>query len=114
MKSLDDVRNIEQQLKHDETFKKQVKSELYFCSHNTMKKTVTKIMKILFTDEVAAKFSWTGQKENKQKFETLFLWKIIFGVIRSKFKGVSEGDVSAPLKIWLSHAQDRIKNKRQE
>jgi len=36
-------------------------------------------MKILFTDEVAAKFSWTGQKEKKEKFETLFLWKIIFG-----------------------------------
>lgn len=36
-------------------------------------------MKILFTDELAVKFSWTGQKENKQKFETLFLWKIIFG-----------------------------------
>ncbi|XP_070168239.1 IgA FC receptor-like isoform X2 [Polyergus mexicanus] len=89
MKNLDDVRNIEQQLKHDETFKKQVKSELYFCSQNTMKKTVTKIMKILFTDEVAAKFSWTGQKENKQKFETLFLWKIIFGVIRSKSSRMS-------------------------
>jgi len=36
-------------------------------------------MKILFTDEVTAKFSWTGQKEKKEKFETLFLWKIIFG-----------------------------------
>lgn len=38
---------------------------------------------------------------------------IILGVITSKFKDVSEGDVNAPLKIWLSHAQDRIK-KRQE
>lgn len=44
-----------------------------------MKKTVIRIMKILFTDEVAAKFSWTGRKEKKEKFETLFLWKIIFG-----------------------------------
>lgn len=44
-----------------------------------MKKTITRFMKILFTDELTAKFSWTGQKENKQKFETLFLWKIIFG-----------------------------------
>lgn len=40
---------------------------------------MTKIMRLLFTDEVAAKFSWTGQKENKEKFETLLLWKIIFG-----------------------------------
>lgn len=43
-----------------------------------MKKSITRFMKILFTDE-APKFSWTGQKDNKQKFETLFLWKIIFG-----------------------------------
>lgn len=46
-----------------------------------MKKTITRIMKILFTDDVAAKFSWTGQKENKQKFEVLYLWKIIFGML---------------------------------
>ncbi|XP_028047010.2 uncharacterized protein LOC105830252 isoform X2 [Monomorium pharaonis] len=50
-----------------------------FLLTNYYEKTVTKFMKILFVDEVAAKFSWTGQKENKQKFETLFLWKIIFG-----------------------------------
>ncbi|XP_039313728.1 uncharacterized protein LOC120356872 isoform X2 [Solenopsis invicta] len=113
MKSLDDVRDIEQQLKHDETFKNQVKSALYFNSQSTMKKTVTKIM-TLFTNEVATKFSWTGQKENKQRFETLILWKIIYGVVRSKFKDVTEGDVSAPIKIWLAHATDRLKNKRQE
>lgn len=36
-------------------------------------------MTTLFTNEVATKFSWTGQKENKQRFETLLLWKIIYG-----------------------------------
>ncbi|XP_071578187.1 uncharacterized protein [Temnothorax nylanderi] len=114
MKSLDDVRDIEQQLKHDETFKNQVKSALYFYSQSTMKKTVTRIMTTLFTNEVATKFSWTGQKENKQRFEILFLWKIIYGVVKSKFKDVTEGDVNAPIKIWLAHATDRLKNKRQE
>jgi hypothetical protein len=39
---------------------------------------------------------------------------IILGVVRSKFKDVTEGDVSAPIKIWLAHATDRLKNKRQE
>jgi len=29
-------------------------------------------MKILFTDEVVAKFTWTEQKEKKEKFETKF------------------------------------------
>ncbi|XP_039313137.1 uncharacterized protein LOC120356760 isoform X3 [Solenopsis invicta] len=86
MKSLDDVRDIEQQLKHDETFKNQVKSALYFNSQSTMKKTVTRIMTTLFTNEVATKFSWTGQKENKQRFETLILWKIIYVTFYDNFR----------------------------
>ncbi|XP_011858928.1 PREDICTED: uncharacterized protein LOC105556443, partial [Vollenhovia emeryi] len=81
VKSLDEIKDIEQQLKHDEIFKKQIISALYSCSQSTMKKTVTRIMKILFTDDVAAQFSWTGQKENKKKFEVLYLWKIIFGML---------------------------------
>jgi len=37
---------------------------------------------------------------------------IILDVIRSKFKDVNEGDISALLKIWLSHAQNRIKRQK--
>ncbi|XP_036151096.1 uncharacterized protein LOC105830252 isoform X1 [Monomorium pharaonis] len=38
MQNLDDVKNIEQQLKHDEKFRDKVKSALYFYSQTTMKK----------------------------------------------------------------------------
>lgn len=37
----------------------------------------------------------------------------ILGVVKTKFKDMSEGDVSAPIKIWLAHAQDRIKRRQQ-
>lgn len=37
----------------------------------------------------------------------------ILGVVKTKFKDMSEGDVSAPIKIWLAHAQDRIKRRRE-
>lgn len=64
-----------------------------------MKKTVTRFMKILFTDEVAAKFSWTGQKENKQRFEILLLWKIIFG--KNRFKIYLNLTFYSKLRLYL-------------
>lgn len=61
------------------------KNTLYMKAHKLLNKTVTNMMKHLMTDELASKYSWTGQKDNKQKFENLELWRVIFGKFSDLF-----------------------------
>ncbi|KYN14587.1 PREDICTED: uncharacterized protein LOC108765755 [Trachymyrmex cornetzi] len=67
-------------------------------------------MRAVISNELAVKYSWYGVKK-KQVFSQLEICKVILNVIRKSHTDATDEKISAPIKIWLAHAKERIERR---
>ncbi|XP_025269672.1 uncharacterized protein LOC105257319 [Camponotus floridanus] len=67
-----------------------------------------KILKYVFTNELAKSFNFAGQK-NKEAFEKLSLKTVVVRGVQIKSPSTTEKDIEDAIKTWLKHASDRLK-----
>ncbi|KAK9686192.1 protein of unknown function (DUF4806) [Popillia japonica] len=105
----EDVAFVEAMVQAEPEFKSYL---ILYCSRIGGCKTdeITKlILKKLFSDNVAALYSWLGAKQ-KRIFSHLTLAEIILYSVRANNKNATDKDITDSIKNWLRHAATRQKN----
>ncbi|XP_011874181.1 PREDICTED: uncharacterized protein LOC105565515 isoform X2 [Vollenhovia emeryi] len=110
MKSLHDVDYVEQILK-EKTQIDILNASLSTIGGRDVSSKVARILKYLFIDALAAKFSFYGKRLNKRPFSDLCLKSVIIDSIKRNTPGVNNKEIEDSIKIWLKHAPDREKNR---
>ncbi|XP_067208313.1 uncharacterized protein [Linepithema humile] len=109
MKSFDDVNHVEDILK-EKTQIDILDATLSTIGGRDVSSKVSRILKYLFIDTLAAEFSFFGKRLNKRPFSDLYLRTIIVESIKRSTPGVTIKEIEDSIKIWLKHAPDREKN----
>ncbi|XP_054723621.1 uncharacterized protein LOC129233673 [Uloborus diversus] len=112
LSTFDEFNMLEEKLS-DEMTRKQLVSYLQRVGGTGFRQVATLVLKKLFTDALAAKFSFLGQR-GKLSFKTSRICSIIFEIATStNLSGATEEKVTKVVADWLRHANSRDKRKRQ-
>ncbi|XP_011158088.3 uncharacterized protein LOC105194722 [Solenopsis invicta] len=103
---------LERKLQNDTSFRDEMIKQLTHIRSDLMRSTSVRIMKLILSNELAVKYSWFGAKK-KQSFSSLNLCKVVITVLRKTHPDASDDQISAPIKIWLAHAKERLDRQRQ-
>ncbi|XP_029157731.1 uncharacterized protein LOC114930159 isoform X2 [Nylanderia fulva] len=102
---------MEEKLKNDLSYRNQMIKQLTRLTCHKLKTSCLRIIKSIFANELAEKYSWYGAKK-KNVFSNLDICKIIMSVIRKSHENVTDEQIAAPIKIWLAHAKERMERSR--
>ncbi|KAL0116379.1 hypothetical protein PUN28_009773 [Cardiocondyla obscurior] len=72
---------------------------------NTISSRINRMLRVVITDVLASQYNFLGSKQQKFAFSKLQLCKCIIKC--------SEKQVEDAIKIWLNHASQRMKSRRQ-
>ncbi|XP_054709158.1 uncharacterized protein LOC129218863 [Uloborus diversus] len=112
LSTFDEFNMLEEKLS-DEMTRKQLVSYLQRVGGTGFRQVATLVLKKLFTDALAAKFSFLGQR-GKLSFKTSRICSIIFeNATSTNLSGATEENVTKVVADWLRHANSRDKRKRQ-
>ncbi|CAL1685185.1 unnamed protein product [Lasius platythorax] len=106
-----DLQAMEIKLKNDSFYRNQMIKQLAHIRCDNLKTSFLRLMKIMISNELAIKYSWYGAKK-KEIFSKLDVCKIIMSVIRKFHADATDKQISAPIKIWLAHAKERMERHR--
>ncbi|XP_011858464.1 PREDICTED: uncharacterized protein LOC105556021 [Vollenhovia emeryi] len=106
LKNENELEAMEKKLNDDSTYRKHMIKQFARILCQDMKTSCIRLMRQIFSNELAMKYSWYGVKK-KSIFSNLQLCKIIMCVIRNSHANVTDDQISAPIKIWLAHAKER-------
>ncbi|XP_011169675.1 protein tramtrack, beta isoform isoform X2 [Solenopsis invicta] len=107
LKDQTELDTLEDKLQNDASYRHEMIKQLSRVGSGLMKTSCIRLMRLIFSNELAAKYSWYGAKK-KQIFSTLHICRVIMSVIRKSHPDVTDDQISAPIKIWLAHATERI------
>lgn len=106
LKDNQDFIAMEAKLKNDVAYRNQMIKQLARVTCQNIKTSCLRLMRVLLSNEVAMNYSWYGAKK-KENFSKLEICKIIISVIQKSHADVTDEQISAPIKIWLTHAKER-------
>ncbi|XP_025200037.1 uncharacterized protein LOC112597974 isoform X2 [Melanaphis sacchari] len=102
--------NMEEKMKLDVNFKKQVVWELARVGGKSLKSMIYKMMKKVFEDQVLISYTYYGLR-NKENFSLLAINKAIFAVNKSSIKHSSDDEIITSIGKWLTCAKGRLEKK---
>ncbi|KAL0128519.1 hypothetical protein PUN28_003684 [Cardiocondyla obscurior] len=102
---------MENKLQDNEVYRKQLIKQLSRVTCRDIKTSCIHLMKKVFSNYLAANYSWYGAKK-KEKFSQLQICKVIMCAIRRLHDNATDEDISSPIKIWLAHAKERLEKER--
>ncbi|XP_022177277.1 uncharacterized protein LOC111038462 [Myzus persicae] len=107
----EDLINMEEKMKSDVHFQKQVVCELARIGGKSLKNMIYKIMKRVFDDKVLIAYTYYGLR-NKDNFSLLSINKAIFDASKkSNFKNASNDEIITAIGKWLTSAKGRLVKK---
>ncbi|XP_016658298.1 uncharacterized protein LOC107883204 [Acyrthosiphon pisum] len=107
----DGLNDMENKIKSDFNFRKQVVSELARIGGKSLPNMIYKILKKVFDDSILLEFTYYGLR-NKDNFSLLAINKVIIeAVLKSKFKNHSNDEIITAISKWLTGAKGRISKK---
>ncbi|XP_067204586.1 uncharacterized protein [Linepithema humile] len=106
--TLEHVKILETYLKEDENLNTLT---LYLASLGGKNITTltNRIMKFLYTDNLAKKFSFFGKRDNKEPFSEYLLKTAVINAVKICHSDATDRCVEDILKVWLKHAPQRSK-----
>ncbi|XP_050063627.1 uncharacterized protein LOC126552760 [Aphis gossypii] len=108
LSDMDNLLSMEQKIKSDQNFRKQVVCELSRIGGKSLQNMIYKIMKRVFKDGILIQYTYYGLR-NKENFSLLAINRAIFDAIkRSKFKNVSDDEIITTIGKWLTSAKSRL------
>ncbi|KAL0128518.1 hypothetical protein PUN28_003684 [Cardiocondyla obscurior] len=111
LKNENDLQDMENKLQDNEVYRKQLIKQLSRVTCRDIKTSCIHLMKKVFSNYLAANYSWYGAKK-KEKFSQLQICKVIMCAIRRLHDNATDEDISSPIKIWLAHAKERLEKER--
>ncbi|CAI6374492.1 unnamed protein product [Macrosiphum euphorbiae] len=107
IKSEDDLKMLEKKLEDVDYFHKLVSTIAFTIGGiKSLSKMTTLTMRIMFSDEFIADYSWKGQK--KKSLEASPIHKVIISAIQQKFPTTKAGIIEF-ISPWLAQSETRIK-----
>ncbi|KAK4884923.1 hypothetical protein RN001_001194 [Aquatica leii] len=104
-----DLQNLEKYLCSEQK-QNELSSYLATLGGDSTTTKTNKILKFLITNELASTYNFAGQS-NKKPFSKLILKTVLVHAVQLRSPSVTDNDVSKIIKVWLKHANDRIKDK---
>ncbi|XP_011696228.1 PREDICTED: uncharacterized protein LOC105454941 [Wasmannia auropunctata] len=98
---------IDTKLKNDTRYRNEMIKQLSRLTRDDLKATCIGLMRAIISNELAVNYSWFGAKK-KQIFSQLEICKVILSVIRKSHIDATDEKISAPIKVWLAHAKERL------
>ncbi|XP_071582391.1 uncharacterized protein [Temnothorax nylanderi] len=111
LKNQTELDTLEDKLQSDEGYRNELIKQLCRARSGNMRTFCIRLMRLIFSNELATKYSWLGTKK-KEIFSTLHICKVIMSVIRNSHSDVSDDQIAAPIKIWLAHAPERFNRQK--
>ncbi|XP_077256672.1 uncharacterized protein LOC143894350 [Temnothorax americanus] len=111
LKNQTELDTLEDKLQNDEGYRNELIKQLCRARSGNMRTFCIRLMRRIFSNELATKYSWLGTKK-KEIFSTLHICKVIMSVIRKSHSDVSDDQIAAPIKIWLAHAPERFNRQK--
>ncbi|KAJ8959280.1 hypothetical protein NQ317_003933 [Molorchus minor] len=78
---------------------------------DTVTSKTNRILKHIMSDVIASKFNYYGQRSQKRPFSDLPLKNLIVGAVKKGISKSTDKEVEDVVKVWLKHAQERLKKK---
>ncbi|KAI0241990.1 hypothetical protein LSAT2_015227 [Lamellibrachia satsuma] len=102
------VQALEQDLTDKET-EKALKHHLAVIGGENLKDVTTRIMKTVFSQQLALKYCWTGNARVKRAFQSLKLREVIFNAVRNNevSKNGTNHEIKHVIQEWFRTASDR-------
>ncbi|XP_029659538.1 uncharacterized protein LOC115233334 [Formica exsecta] len=113
LKNENELEAIETKLNNDSTYRKYMNKQLAQRVSQDTKTSCIRLMRQIFTNQLAMKYSWYGAKK-KNIFSNLQLCKVIMCVIRNSHADATDDQISSPIKIWLAHAKERAAKEKSD
>ncbi|XP_067208803.1 uncharacterized protein [Linepithema humile] len=80
---------------------------------NHVPSKTNRILKYILTDAVAINFNYYGKRSQKRAFSDLSLKNLIVGAVKRSVANTTDKEIEDAIKVWLKHAQDRMKKTRE-
>ncbi|XP_011705005.1 PREDICTED: uncharacterized protein LOC105460270 isoform X2 [Wasmannia auropunctata] len=113
LKNKNELELMEVKLRENAFYRNEMIKQLTRFTCKDLRASCSHIMKQTLSNEVAIHYSWYGAKK-KEHFSKLHICKVIMSVLRNSHAGVTDEDISTPLKIWLAHAKERVEREKQK
>ncbi|XP_029675888.1 uncharacterized protein LOC115243221 isoform X2 [Formica exsecta] len=113
LKNKNDVEAMETKLINDKIYRSQMIKQLVRVTCKDLKTSCIHLMRKVFSNNAAVHYSWYGAKK-KQNFSQLQICQVIMCVIRKLHPNAIDEEISAPIKIWLAHAKERMGREKEQ
>ncbi|XP_025267613.1 uncharacterized protein LOC112637041 [Camponotus floridanus] len=107
LKTETDLQSMENKLNNDSLYRNEMVKQLVHVTCQDLRTSCIRLMKIIFANKLAINYSWYGAKK-KENFSKLHICKVIMSAVRKLHINATDEQISAPIKIWLAHAKERM------
>ncbi|GAB1860856.1 DUF4806 domain-containing protein [Camponotus japonicus] len=107
LKTETDLQSMENKLNNDSLYRNEMVKQLIHVTCQDLRTSCIRLMKKIFVNELAVNYSWYGAKK-KENFSKLHMCKVIMSAVRKLHINATDEQISAPIKIWLAHAKERM------
>lgn len=114
LRNEDQLLRIEKRVNNDDEFQTRLVQELSRLGGLSIDEHVGRILYMLFSNELACKFTWLGVKHKKKQFYNLALVDLINRAVfnNRKLKNITHRDIQDSVKNWLRRAKERLQHQK--
>ncbi|KAK4886536.1 hypothetical protein RN001_002807 [Aquatica leii] len=112
LRSMEQLQQMERELENSEYYKNMVTFLKGIDKGYSINDATTMIIKRLFINDLAVKYTFGGYKKNKGCFRELCIHKVILKVVHFHFSESTKQEINKAIEKWLIQANLRTKNKR--
>ncbi|XP_071578619.1 uncharacterized protein [Temnothorax nylanderi] len=80
---------------------------------NHVPSKTNRILRYILADAVAVHFNFYGKRSQKKAFSDLSLKNLVVSAVKTRIINATDKEVEDAIKVWLKHAQDRMKKARE-
>lgn len=107
--------SFDERLLRDGDFKKHVIAKLSITGGNSVKKTVWRVCKKIFTPELATQLNWCGRGEKTGIKSRPVHEVLLFSILRNgALTHITEAEIETAIQNWLRLSQDRLGGRRRQ
>ncbi|XP_067204536.1 uncharacterized protein [Linepithema humile] len=111
IKSLEDVIRIEEHLIDDANLST-LSLYLSTLGEHDLTTKINTILRKIFSNEVAIKYSFLGTRNGKKSFSALRLHRLMIRAVQFSSPNTPESNINDNIKIWLKHSPQRLSLER--
>ncbi|XP_029155634.1 MATH and LRR domain-containing protein PFE0570w-like isoform X2 [Nylanderia fulva] len=101
---------LEIKISTDVLYRNEMIKHLAYVISTDLRSSCIRLMRRIFTNELAVNYSWYGAKK-KENFSKLHICQVIMSTVRRLHTNATDQEISAPIKIWLAHARERMQKR---